>query len=116
MRRKGHVQVFPHRIGQEMLPFPEKIVVMGDGRNGCFGNQLGQCHSQRQVQGDGQGIFRHQQLDIVFFDKAVELLLEQQRGAVQLFRNLDAALLDPETLLVEIQNIRVTKMGFRHHE
>ena len=99
-----------------MLSLPEEIMMVRNGRYGRFRDQFRQSDPQRQVQGNGQCIFRHQQLDIVFFDKAVELLLEQQRRAVQFFRNLDTALLDTETLLVEIQNVRVTEMGFRHHE
>ena len=79
MGRKCHVQIFPDRIGHKMLSLPEKIMMMGDGGHPGFRYHLGEGDAEGQVKRDRQGILRYQKFNIKFFNKSVNLIL-QNRG------------------------------------
>jgi len=77
--RKRHVKVIHAGIDKEPGPFPGEVMVMGNGRNTCFGYELGQGHAQGEVHRYGKGVFRDNQVDIeslyVFVQRLLELLL-----------------------------------------
>jgi hypothetical protein len=58
MGRKSHIDILPDGIYQEMLPFPEAIMMVGDGRNCGLRYDFRNGDAQGQVERYGQGIFR----------------------------------------------------------
>jgi hypothetical protein len=53
------------------MALPEKIVVVGDGRQTGFGNDLGNGQAEGNVERDGQRIFGNQEIDLEFGKKIV---------------------------------------------
>jgi hypothetical protein len=48
---ESHVEIIPDRIGFELLALPEKIVVVGDGRQAGFGDDFGNGQTEGNVEG-----------------------------------------------------------------
>ena len=76
VRRKGHVKIFPGRIGHKMLALPEKIVMVCNRRQLGFGNGFGESQAQGDMQGYRQRIFCNQQINFELLDKFMEFELE----------------------------------------
>ncbi len=75
MGGERHVEKFPHGVGKKLLPFPEKIMMMRDGRHPRFGNDFRNGDTQGDIQRYGQRIFRDQKIDIEFSDKGIQVFL-----------------------------------------
>jgi len=72
---KGHAQIVADGIEQESNPFPVEIMIVGYGGKLCFGDGFRQCQAEGNVHRNGQYILGDQQIDVVAFDKLVELNL-----------------------------------------
>ena len=59
VRWKRHVEIFPDSVGLKMLPFPEEIMVMGDGLHTGFRYEFGDGNAQGEIEGDSNGVFRY---------------------------------------------------------
>ena len=111
MRREGHVQVFPDGIGQESFSFPEKIVMMGNGGNSDFGYEFGNGQSQRQVHGNGQHIFRDNDVNVELFDKMIQLVLEFFFNPLNKLRYISSSDPNAETVFKYVDDGGVVEMG-----
>jgi len=69
--RKSHVEVIPDSIGFKLLALPEKIMVVGDGGQPGFRNDLGDGKAKRDVERNGERIFGNQEINLEFGDKIV---------------------------------------------
>ncbi len=59
------------RVGWRKKASSRKIEVVGDGRQAGFGDDLRQRQAEGDVEGDGQRIFRNQEVDVEFVEEIV---------------------------------------------
>ena len=116
VRREGHVEVLPDRVGLEMLALPEKIVVVGDGRHTGLADHLGQSQPQGKVQGDGQNVFRQQDVDAEIGDEGIDGVLEPARKRMDLVGEGPLADPHPEASRVDVTDLRVGEVGLGHQQ
>ena len=109
--RECHIQIFPRDIRQEPLPFPEKIVMVGNGGNTRLRDHLGQRQAKRQIQRDRQRVFDHQKIDAELLDERIERLLQLVSGSVEFARSLRLPLAAPEAPMVDLDDIGMPKIG-----
>jgi len=68
----GHTEIVADRIDRKAHTLPEKIVVMGNGRQLCFRHHFGQGQPQGDVHGNRQHIFGNQQVEFETFDEFIQ--------------------------------------------
>ncbi len=74
--RECHLQIILRCVQREAKSFPEKIVVMSDGRDAGFGNQLGDRQSQWNMHGDTQDILGNNDVDVELFNEFIKPAFE----------------------------------------
>ena len=106
-----HVEIFPDGVDHKLLAFPEKIMVVGDGVDTGFGDEFGQRKPQGHIHGDGQAVLGDQHVDVMVGHELIELVFEQAFDSVDLGSQRAIALIDAETVLVDLLDDGVLKMG-----
>ena len=86
MGRKGHIEVFPDGIGFKVLSLPEKIVMVGDGRNPVLRDELAEREAERDVHRYRQGVLDDQDVERKLAVKRLQLVL-QRRGVLGFVRS-----------------------------
>ena len=66
---KGCIQQVQDSVGLVALPFPKKIVMVGDGVYTQFGNQPCQAHPQGHVHRNCQSVLNDDQVQAIITDK-----------------------------------------------
>ena len=74
--RKGVVEVVMNGIDEKPPSFPAKVVVVGNGRQARFRQELCDGHPKRDVHGDRQGIFRNKEINAKMVAELVEFGFE----------------------------------------
>ena len=60
--REGSRKIIANAIDMEALPFPMKIVVVGDGGKARLGDKFRQRQTQRKVEWDRHGILNDEKV------------------------------------------------------
>ena len=76
LRRKRHRQKIRDAVDHETLPLPIEIMMMRNRRDAGFGDKFRNRQPKRDVHGNGQRIFRDNQLNVIAADKLINLLLQ----------------------------------------
>jgi hypothetical protein len=74
---EGGGKIITHTIVEEALAFPVKIVMMRNDGVARLGDELGDCQTERQVDGNGNRILDDQRFEAESLGELVKMLFKE---------------------------------------
>ena len=104
-------QIIIHRTDDEAFAFPREVVMMRDGGQAGFRDELGHGEAERHVHRDRQDVLRDQHIDLEFLDEPVEFILQRLLEGLDFIGHFAGARGDAKQTGLECRHLGVIEEG-----
>ncbi len=111
-RRKGLAHVVYRRVTMEPLSLPIKVMMMCDRCNAGFDDELRHGQAQRDIDGDRQNVFGHQNVELKTLVKLLQLPFQLLFEFLDTTTGLTGSAVLLKQLVLNFQNFGVSKKSF----